>query len=152
MRIASSSSFQKFCFVEKYCVFHLSNYFNIKIAQLQKKAIVNQVITNEAQNKIFLKTTVCILREIILFILKKDKYNMFFCLFFRETFFQIVKEQCSNHFKANIDKILGHLSKSGSVVDDNVRSLFFGDYMASEGGKAYDEVTDLKELTSAMEK
>lgn len=118
----------------------------------KKKAIVNQVITNEAQSKIFLKTTVCILREIILFILKKDKYNMFFCLFFRETFFQIVKEQCSNHFKANIDKILGHLSKSGSVVDDNVRSLFFGDYMASEGGKAYDEVTDLKELTSAMEK
>lgn len=71
---------------------------------------------------------------------------------FRETFFQIVKEQCSNHFKANIDKILGHLSKSGSVVDDNVRSLFFGDYMQAEGGKAYDEVTDLKELTSTMEK
>ena len=57
------------------------NYFNIKIAQLQKKAIVNQVITNEAQNKIFLKTTVCILREIILFILKKDKYYMFFVYF-----------------------------------------------------------------------
>lgn len=78
---------------------------------------------------------------------------MFWIYFsFRETFFQIVKEQCSNHFKANIDKILGHLSKSGSVVDDNVRSLFFGDYMQAEGGKAYDEVTDLKELTSTMEK
>lgn len=38
------------------------------------------------------------------------------------------------------------------MVDDNVRSLFFGDYMQAEGGKAYDEVTDLKELTSTMEK
>lgn len=38
------------------------------------------------------------------------------------------------------------------MVDDNVRSLFFGDYMQVEGGKAYDEVTDLKELTSTMEK
>ena len=66
-------------------------------------------------------------------------------------FFKIVKEQCSNSFKMNIDKILGHLSTSGSVVDDNVRSLFFGDYMVSEN-KIYDEVTDLKELTEAMEK
>ncbi|XP_061175178.1 dynein axonemal heavy chain 3-like [Saccostrea echinata] len=69
----------------------------------------------------------------------------------RDTFFQIVKEQCSNHFKANIDKILGHLSKSGSVVDDNVRSLFFGDYMTAEGAKVYDEITDFKELSTAME-
>lgn len=54
------------------------------------------------------------------------------------------------HFKMNIDKILGHLSKSGNVVDDNVRSLFFGDYMNLDQ-KVYDEVTDLKELTSVME-
>lgn len=66
-------------------------------------------------------------------------------------FFKIVKEQCSNSFKMNIDKILGHLSASGSVVDDNVRSLFFGDYMVAEN-KVYDEVTDLKQLTEVMEK
>ena len=76
---------------------------------------------------------------------------MNFCIF-RLSFFNIVKEQCSNHFKANIDKILGHLSKSGKVIDDNIRSLFFGDYMPQEGGKTYNEVTDLKELTSVMEK
>ncbi|XP_052264555.1 dynein axonemal heavy chain 3-like isoform X1 [Dreissena polymorpha] len=68
----------------------------------------------------------------------------------REKFFSIVKEQCQSHFKVNIDKVLGHLSRSGTVVDDNVRSLFFGDYMQAET-KAYNEVTDFKELTSTME-
>lgn len=68
----------------------------------------------------------------------------------REMFFNIVKEQCSNHFKTNIDKLLGHLSKSGSVVDDNIRNLFFGDFMNQEN-KVYDEVTDFKELSTMME-
>ena len=74
-----------------------------------------------------------------------------FYLFCRETFFRIVKEQCQDHFKMNIDKVLGHLSRSGTVVDDNVRSLFFGDYMSPEN-KTYNEVADLKELTAVMEK
>ncbi|XP_063446016.1 dynein axonemal heavy chain 3-like isoform X5 [Mytilus trossulus] len=68
----------------------------------------------------------------------------------REMFFKIVKEQCSNSFKMNIDKILGHLSASGTVVDENIRSLFFGDYMIAEN-KVYDEVTDLKQLTEVIE-
>lgn len=72
-------------------------------------------------------------------------------IFFREMFFKIVKEQCSNSFKMNIDKILGHLSASGTVVDENIRSLFFGDYMIAEN-KVYDEVTDLKQLTEVIEK
>ena len=72
-------------------------------------------------------------------------------LFCRETFFSIVKEQCQTSFKVHIDKVLGHLSRSGTVVDDNVRSLFFGDYMSAEN-KTYNEVSDLKELTAAMEK
>ena len=37
------------------------------------------------------------------------------------------------------------------MIDDNVRSLFFGDYMSPEN-KTYNEVSDLKELTAAMEK
>ncbi|XP_053383461.1 dynein axonemal heavy chain 3-like [Mercenaria mercenaria] len=68
----------------------------------------------------------------------------------REKFFSIVKEQCQDHFKVNIDKVLGHLSRSGTVIDDNVRSLFFGDYMQAET-KAYNEVTDFKALTETME-
>ena len=40
---------------------------------------------------------------------------------------------------------------SGKIVDDHIRSLFFGDYMNPEGEKIYDEVSDLKELTKVME-
>ncbi|XP_064624417.1 dynein axonemal heavy chain 3-like [Lineus longissimus] len=70
----------------------------------------------------------------------------------RHMFFNIVKETCLNAFKVNIDKVLGHLTMSGNVKDDNVRSLMFGDYMVTESeAKAYDEVRDLKELTKVME-
>ncbi|KAL8573170.1 Dynein heavy chain 3, axonemal [Nucella lapillus] len=68
----------------------------------------------------------------------------------RVTFFDIVREQCQAHFKQSIDKILGHLSKSGKVVDDDVRGLFFGDYINPEN-RVYDEITDFKELTHVME-
>lgn len=75
-------------------------------------------------------------------------FNFLMC---RVTFFNIVREQCQHHFKQSIDKILGHLSKSGKVVDDDVRSLFFGDYINPEN-RVYDEITDFKELTNVMER
>ncbi|KAK7493483.1 hypothetical protein BaRGS_00015194 [Batillaria attramentaria] len=68
----------------------------------------------------------------------------------RHTFFLIVREQCTSHFKINIDKLLGFLSKSGTVKDDDIRGLFFGDYMNPEQ-KVYDEIHDFKELTAIME-
>ena len=73
------------------------------------------------------------------------------CLYCREKFFAIVKEVCGNSYKMNIDKVLGRLSRSGSVVDEDIRSLFFGDYINPSGDKNYDEITNLKELTSVME-
>ena len=75
----------------------------------------------------------------IIFVLSRDK------------FFEIMQEVCKDNFKQNIDKVLGHLTKSGKVTDDHIRSLFFGDYMNTEGERIYDEVTDLKELTKVME-
>uniref|UniRef100_A0A8C2U959 Dynein axonemal heavy chain 3 n=1 Tax=Coturnix japonica TaxID=93934 RepID=A0A8C2U959_COTJA len=55
----------------------------------------------------------------------------------REVFFQMV---------------LGHLSPTGEVTDDHIRSLFFGDYLEPDSStKAYDEITDLEQLTSVME-
>ncbi len=62
-----------------------------------------------------------------------------------------MKEVTQNSYKLSIDKVLGHLSMSGHIVDDNVRSLFFGDYMSSSE-RIYDEVSDLKELTKVMER
>ncbi|XP_032896217.1 dynein heavy chain 3, axonemal isoform X1 [Amblyraja radiata] len=70
----------------------------------------------------------------------------------RRTFFQIIKETTSNFFKQTVDKVLSHLTRSGKVTDDNIRSLFFGDYLKPDAtAKAYDEITDLKQLTSIME-
>lgn len=69
----------------------------------------------------------------------------------RVKFFGIVRNVCQDNFKFNVDKILGHLSLSGKVTDDNIRSLFFGDYINPGSERTYDEVTDLKQLTKAME-
>ncbi|GCC38553.1 hypothetical protein chiPu_0017068 [Chiloscyllium punctatum] len=70
----------------------------------------------------------------------------------RKIFFQIIKETTSNFFKQSVDKVLSHLTPSGKVTDDNIRSLFFGDYLKPDSSaKAYDEIVDLKQLTSVME-
>ncbi|XP_077979573.1 dynein axonemal heavy chain 3-like isoform X2 [Glandiceps talaboti] len=70
----------------------------------------------------------------------------------RQTFFEVIREMTQNHFKVSIDKVLSHLSPSGKLIDDNIRSLFFGDYMNPDAdSKIYDEVVDIKELTSVME-
>ncbi|XP_021267492.1 dynein heavy chain 3, axonemal isoform X1 [Numida meleagris] len=70
----------------------------------------------------------------------------------KEVFFQMVKMTTSNVFKQSLDKVLSHLSPTGNVTDDHIRSLFFGDYLEPDSNvKAYDEITDLKQLTSVME-
>ncbi|XP_030068202.1 dynein axonemal heavy chain 3 [Microcaecilia unicolor] len=70
----------------------------------------------------------------------------------RQIFFQMIKEAISNCFKQSIDKVLSHLAPTGKVTDENIRSLFFGDFFKPESdAKIYDEITDLKQLTSVME-
>ncbi|XP_046888652.1 dynein axonemal heavy chain 3 [Hypomesus transpacificus] len=70
----------------------------------------------------------------------------------RETFFNIVKERTSGYFKQSMDKLLSHLTPSGKVTDETIRSLFFGDYGKPDAdNKAYDEITDMHSLTEVME-
>ncbi|XP_077172642.1 dynein axonemal heavy chain 3 [Paroedura picta] len=70
----------------------------------------------------------------------------------RQVFFNMVKETTSDCFKQSVDKVLSHLSPTGKISDDNIRSLFFGDYFKpSSDAKIYNEITDLKQLTSVME-
>uniref|UniRef100_A0A8D2M5U6 Dynein axonemal heavy chain 3 n=1 Tax=Zonotrichia albicollis TaxID=44394 RepID=A0A8D2M5U6_ZONAL len=70
----------------------------------------------------------------------------------KNVFFQMVQETTLNSFKQNFNKVLGHLSPTGKVTDDNIRALFFGDYLKpSTSVRIYDEITDLKQLTSVME-
>uniref|UniRef100_A0A6I8PID9 Dynein axonemal heavy chain 3 n=1 Tax=Ornithorhynchus anatinus TaxID=9258 RepID=A0A6I8PID9_ORNAN len=60
----------------------------------------------------------------------------------RQVFFSMVKETTFNCFKKNVEK----------VGDDNIRSLFFGDFVKPESDlKVYDEITDLTQLTTVME-
>eukprot|EP00117_Sycon_ciliatum_P023820 scpid1450/ scgid20157/ Dynein heavy chain 3, axonemal; Axonemal beta dynein heavy chain 3; Ciliary dynein heavy chain 3 len=71
----------------------------------------------------------------------------------RVMFFGMMKEQVNEHFKVTLDKLFLHLATPGKALeDDNMRSLFFGDYMSPEADvKTYDEVADLSELTATME-
>ncbi|KAM5227717.1 LOW QUALITY PROTEIN: dynein axonemal heavy chain 3 [Ctenodactylus gundi] len=70
----------------------------------------------------------------------------------RQVFFNMVKETTSSCFKQTVEKVLIHLSPTGKIVDDNIRSLFFGDFFKPESDlKIYDEITDLKQLTVVME-
>ncbi|KAM4656706.1 dynein axonemal heavy chain 3 [Amazona ochrocephala] len=70
----------------------------------------------------------------------------------RKVFFQMVQETTTNSFKQDFNKVLSHLSPTENVSDDNIRSLFFGDYSDLDTDvKVYDEITDLKQLTAVME-
>ncbi|KAK2854426.1 hypothetical protein Q7C36_006295 [Tachysurus vachellii] len=71
----------------------------------------------------------------------------------RTTFFNIVRERTSAYFKQTLDKLLCHLSPSGKVSDDHIRSLFFGDYATPDldANRTYDEIRDLNSLTKVME-
>ncbi|XP_053480111.1 dynein axonemal heavy chain 3-like [Ictalurus furcatus] len=71
----------------------------------------------------------------------------------RKTFFEIVQERTSTYFKQTLNKLLCHLSLSGNVSDETIRSLFFGDYATpdSDMSRSYNEIRDLCSLTSVME-
>ncbi|XP_028942182.1 dynein heavy chain 3, axonemal-like, partial [Antrostomus carolinensis] len=70
----------------------------------------------------------------------------------RKVFFQMVQETTTNSFKQSFNKVLSHLSSTEEISDDNIRSLFFGDYLKPDSNvKAYDEITDLEQLTAVME-
>jgi len=69
----------------------------------------------------------------------------------REKFFEMVKDTLQSRFNVSMDKVLGHFTLSGKIKEDNVRDLFFGDYMSPDGERVYDEVTDFKLLTKTFE-
>ena len=70
----------------------------------------------------------------------------------KQKLFEIVGETMQQQFKLSMDKLLRHLAPQGPLTDDNVRGLFFGDYMLpSADVKVYDEVTDFTALTEVME-
>ena len=55
------------------------------------------------------------------------------------------------HFKEKFNKLFEHLATEQQVTDDDIRSLMFGDYMASKDEqRSYDEVQDLDNLREVI--
>ncbi|XP_022099330.1 dynein heavy chain 3, axonemal-like isoform X3 [Acanthaster planci] len=83
----------------------------------------------------------------------------------RQIFFKIVKNVVQSQFKEKMNSVFSHLlggkhitdanirSESKEVCSEDMRSLFFGDYLsASEDEKLYDEITDVEALRESIEK
>uniref|UniRef100_A0A3P8VG82 Dynein axonemal heavy chain 7 n=1 Tax=Cynoglossus semilaevis TaxID=244447 RepID=A0A3P8VG82_CYNSE len=70
----------------------------------------------------------------------------------KETFFAIVKERTAKLFQQSMESLLSKLAPDGKVVDESIRSLFFGDYINPDSDvKVYDEIEDLEKLQETME-
>ncbi|XP_062929153.1 dynein axonemal heavy chain 3-like [Mobula hypostoma] len=72
----------------------------------------------------------------------------------RKLFFQIVKNVVQTQFREKINNIFHHMGIARDISDDDMRLLFFGDYMARNGSgeRAYDEITDMAELQNTIER
>ena len=67
-------------------------------------------------------------------------------------FLLCLQQAIESHFKERMNSSLGHLSKNQSkhLVDDDIRSLIFGDFLSGkEDERVYDEIMDLEELREA---
>eukprot|EP00062_Callorhinchus_milii_P022724 gi/632980863/ref/XP_007907272.1/ PREDICTED: dynein heavy chain 3, axonemal-like [Callorhinchus milii] len=73
----------------------------------------------------------------------------------RKLFFQIVKNVVQTQFKEKINNLFGHIVIGRDLDDDDMRNLFFGDYMSPKSGgktkKRYNEILDMSELKHTIE-
>lgn len=68
-------------------------------------------------------------------------------------FFDLIKETTKTQFGKDMGSLFKHIVPTGKLCDDNIRSLFFGDYMNADSvEKIYDEVLGIDALTSQMER
>nr|XP_015207526.1 PREDICTED: dynein heavy chain 3, axonemal-like [Lepisosteus oculatus] len=73
----------------------------------------------------------------------------------RRRFYSIVQGVVRTQFKEKTSSLFGHLACGREVCEEDLRGLFFGDYLPSqgEGGapRYYDEITDTQRLQQAMQ-
>ncbi|XP_067915582.1 dynein axonemal heavy chain 3-like [Heterodontus francisci] len=73
----------------------------------------------------------------------------------RKLFFHIVKNVVQTQFKEKINNLFNHVVIGRDLSDDDIRTLFFGDYMSPKTNekrkKAYNEITDMNELKNTIE-
>uniref|UniRef100_H3ANA7 AAA+ ATPase domain-containing protein n=1 Tax=Latimeria chalumnae TaxID=7897 RepID=H3ANA7_LATCH len=74
----------------------------------------------------------------------------------RKLFFQLVKNVVQTQFKEKMSRLFSHLITGREIQDNDVRSLFFGDYLSpktnQKSGKLYNEITDMNELKNTIQK
>ncbi|XP_043569115.1 dynein axonemal heavy chain 3-like [Chiloscyllium plagiosum] len=74
----------------------------------------------------------------------------------RKLFFHIVKNVVQKQFKEKINNVFNHMIIGRDLNDDDIRTLFFGDYMSLKSNqkrkKAYNEITDMNELKNTIER
>ncbi|XP_018409373.1 PREDICTED: dynein heavy chain 3, axonemal-like [Nanorana parkeri] len=74
----------------------------------------------------------------------------------RKTFFQIVKNVVQSQFKEKMSNLFTHLVIGRKVQDEDMRNLFFGDYVFHKSSvkpeKHYDEIAAIEELKICMQR
>uniref|UniRef100_UPI00398E963E dynein axonemal heavy chain 3-like n=1 Tax=Pristiophorus japonicus TaxID=55135 RepID=UPI00398E963E len=74
----------------------------------------------------------------------------------RRLFLQIVKNVMQAQFKVKINNLFNHTGIGSDFGDNNIRTLFFGDYMSpktnQKSKRAYNEITDMIELKNTIER
>ena len=72
----------------------------------------------------------------------------------RAFFFDLIKDACKKQFNKEMSGLMQHLTPDGGKLqDDDIRSLFFGDYMTPDApDRIYDEVQGVDSLTKQMER
>ncbi|XP_075130611.1 dynein axonemal heavy chain 3-like [Leptodactylus fuscus] len=73
----------------------------------------------------------------------------------RQKFFHIVKNVVQSQFKEKMTNLFTHLVIGREIQDDDMRNLFFGDYIipknAEKSEKFYNEIMDIEELKNFMQ-
>ncbi|XP_073479664.1 dynein axonemal heavy chain 3-like [Aquarana catesbeiana] len=74
----------------------------------------------------------------------------------RKMFFQIVKNVVQSQFKEKMSHLFSHLVIGREVQDEDMRNLFFGDYVfqktSVKSEKHYNEIVDIDELKICMQR
>lgn len=86
-----------------------------------------------------------------------EVYRVFYDRLVDETdrlfFFDLIKDTTKKQFGKDMGSLFRHIVPTGKLCDDNIRSLFFGDYMTPDAAdKIYNEVLEVNTLTSQMER
>ena len=99
---------------------------------MENKKTLVRLWVHEVSARIELHESVCVVLMDVLFVLiqvYRVYYDRLIDAKDRNWLFELLKNMVKNHFKEDFAVVFKHLSPSGKITDDDMRSLMFGDYM-----------------------